>query len=143
MGDLAPVLAALFAALAVWVTVRIVNRRGRWPKYAAVAMLVATAYLLSIGPACWLTSWLNCGTKLVPIVYRPITLFFVGSDNRNSAAGTAVRWYSEVGAAPGWGWWRASVGFIGRSKLQRDWKQSDGWDWTNKSWSYNPSYPPN
>ncbi|MGE5194177.1 MAG: hypothetical protein ACM3U2_16900 [Deltaproteobacteria bacterium] len=86
------------------------------------SVVVAIVYLLSIGPACWLTSRLNADAELVPIVYRPITLFFVGSDHRVSMAGAAIRSYSSIGASPGWGWWRAPA-------------DRDVWEWSC-SWSY-------
>jgi hypothetical protein len=44
-----------FAALAVWLTVRIINRRERWAKRTAVALtVVLLGYPLSFGPACWI-----------------------------------------------------------------------------------------
>jgi hypothetical protein len=49
------VLAVAFSAFCVWLTVRIVNRRERWAKWTAVALIVALiAYPLSIGPAYWM-----------------------------------------------------------------------------------------
>lgn len=39
-----PALSVTFAAICVWLTVRIVNRRERWAKWAAVAVLVYAAY---------------------------------------------------------------------------------------------------
>lgn len=50
-------LGVAFVAFAVWLTVRIVNRRERWAKRTG-AILVAflVLYPLSFGPACW---WLS------------------------------------------------------------------------------------
>jgi hypothetical protein len=43
------------AAFAVWLTVRVINRRERWAKRTAAAMVAAPAlYFLSWGPAIWL-----------------------------------------------------------------------------------------
>ena len=78
--------------------------------WATVVVVVGLVYVLSIGPACWLTSRLNTGAEFVPIVYRPITLFIVGSNGHLSPAGRAIRWYSSIGAAPKWRWWRNPAG---------------------------------
>ena len=43
------------AALCVWLTVRIVNRRERWAKWTlATVIVMPVLYVLSIGPAAWL-----------------------------------------------------------------------------------------
>jgi hypothetical protein len=54
MTILLPALGVAFAAFCVWLTVRIINRRGRWAKWtlAGVAGL-PMIYVLSFGPACW------------------------------------------------------------------------------------------
>jgi hypothetical protein len=48
-------MAVAFAALCVWLGVRIVNRRERWAKWTLVGAIVGvpTLYVLSFGPACW------------------------------------------------------------------------------------------
>jgi hypothetical protein len=57
MGDqisiILPALGIAFAASFVWLTVRIINRRERWAKRTAVALVVLLVYPLSFGPACW------------------------------------------------------------------------------------------
>ncbi len=44
-----------FAAFCVWLTVRIINRRERWAKRLAIALVagIPLIYVLSFGPACW------------------------------------------------------------------------------------------
>jgi len=44
------VLGVAFAAFCIWLTVRIVNRRERWAKRTAVALVALLGYPLSIGP---------------------------------------------------------------------------------------------
>ena len=39
--------AVVFAAFCVWLTVRIINRRERWAKWTAVALIVLSASLTS------------------------------------------------------------------------------------------------
>ncbi len=45
----------VLAALCIWLTVRIVNRRERWAKrtLAALIVLMPIFYLASFGPECW------------------------------------------------------------------------------------------
>jgi hypothetical protein len=44
-----------YAALAIWVTVRLVNRKERWAKRTMVWLTVAPVlYFLSTGPAIWI-----------------------------------------------------------------------------------------
>ena len=52
-----PPMGAAFAAFAVWLGARIVNRRERWAKHTAVWLSVAIiSYLVSFGPASYLCS---------------------------------------------------------------------------------------
>ena len=49
MGRTLPIFGAVFAAFCVWLTVRIVNRRERWTKWlaGAVVLLMPSAYLIA------------------------------------------------------------------------------------------------
>ena len=50
-------LAVAFAALGIWLTARIVNRRERWAKRTALALAcLPIVYMLSFGPACWIAA---------------------------------------------------------------------------------------
>jgi|GEM_PF-6645128 len=70
---LLPALAVALPCVCVWLAVRIANRRERWAKWTAVGTLVAFAYPLSFGPACWVVSWIGTNTwKYVEVPYRPI-----------------------------------------------------------------------
>src|SRR5438045_2779984 len=55
MAIVLSVLGVAFAAFCVWLGVRIVNRRERWAKWTAMAVVAALPilYLASFGPACW------------------------------------------------------------------------------------------
>ncbi len=80
-------LSVAFAAFVVWLAVRIINRRERWAKRTAMAVMAAAPvlYVLSFGPVCWMmtpqdvSAW-NPKTRLysslrlvsVPGVYFPI-----------------------------------------------------------------------
>jgi hypothetical protein len=69
-----------FAALCVWLTVRIVNRRELWVKWALAGVVgVPMLYVLSFGPACWLQSRCqrlstSADSKLFAALYWPIGL---------------------------------------------------------------------
>jgi len=53
MTIILPALAVAFAALCVWLGVRIFNRRERWAKWTlAVVIAMPVLYVLSFGPAC-------------------------------------------------------------------------------------------
>ena len=66
-----------YAALCVWLMVRIMNRREKWAKRTfAVVLSLPLVYLLSFGPVCWITSranfGTNCGRHVLPKLYQPI-----------------------------------------------------------------------
>jgi len=50
-----PALGVAFAALCIWLAVRIINRRERWARWTLALVGVPSLYLASFGPACWLT----------------------------------------------------------------------------------------
>ena len=55
MTHLLPIIAIVFAAFCIWLTVRIVNRRERWAKRTLAAVVgLPLTYVLSFGPACWM-----------------------------------------------------------------------------------------
>jgi len=67
------VLGVSLAPVAIWLTVRITNRREPWAIWAAVALLVfAAAYPLSFGPACWMGSRVHGCGPIVSAIYRPV-----------------------------------------------------------------------
>jgi len=93
------VLPVAFAALCVWLAVRIVNRRERWAKWTlAVTVGVPVLYVLSFGPACWKFSrfdgWEN-PNEMLAIVYRPIVWIW---HERPMPIGGIIDWYANVGA---------------------------------------------
>jgi hypothetical protein len=89
-----------------------------WAAVVVVAALVL--YPLSFGPACWISSRLNLGAKLVPIIYRPVLRITYPDPwvTRNNRVQILVLGYTRLFAAPGWGWqYNAESGHIwGRSR---------------------------
>src|SRR5579871_3835383 len=101
------VLAALgvaFAAFAVWLAVRIINRRERWAKRLAIGSTACLPllYVLSFGPACWFCLRYGAGGEAVHVVYRP--LIHLGSlpEGQRDNPGPlprAILWYANLGAS--------------------------------------------
>jgi hypothetical protein len=99
------ILSFVAAAVAVWLSVRLVNRRH----WANLSWMVgaALAYPVMMGPLCWLSSRFGYGASTLAFIYRPVIL--ISFDKRcPSAIRDAVDWYSELGADSSWHWrfWR-------------------------------------
>ena len=89
-----PALAAACLALLLWLAIRIMNRRERWAKWTAAAVIgVPVAYVLSFGPACWIASRTKAET--LPGVYLPVLYAVVASENETIL--DLTRWYAGIG----------------------------------------------
>jgi hypothetical protein len=65
--------------------------------WATVVVVVALAYPLSFGPACWIncrTGWI--GRETLSISYRPLIRLAEG--NRTDTASTIILWWASAGA---------------------------------------------
>jgi hypothetical protein len=96
-----------FAAICIWLTVRIVNRE-RWAIWTlAIVIGVPALYALSFGPACWITSRLNFGARSIPVIYRPMT-WALGNPETHSIPSVTIartfRWYAKVAGRTDWEW---------------------------------------
>ncbi|HEY3965188.1 MAG TPA: hypothetical protein VGM05_11605 [Planctomycetaceae bacterium] len=81
MTILLPVLAVVFAAFCVWLTVRIVNRRERWAKWTlAGAVGVPVLYVASFGPIVWLADREIIAKPRAATILGPI-IGEIGPDN--------------------------------------------------------------
>ncbi len=104
--DLALMTAGIaFAASCVWLGVRIFNRRERWAKRTAAGLLIGLPllYVVSLGPACWITSRINSGNAALSTIYRPIIWIWNRSPDHGSLS-NALHWYSCLLAADNWNW---------------------------------------
>ena len=89
------------AAFFLWLTLRIINRRERWAKRTLAALVGTLAlYVLSIGPACWVSSRTKTGEEVLSAVYRPLTWGL----SRNEQGDRILSWYSRLWAAKDWSW---------------------------------------
>ena len=100
-----PAMTVAFAALGTWLTVRVVNRREKWAKRSlAVLAALPVLYLLSFGPACWISSRMNLreefGLRVLPSLYQPIIAYMEPQRKFTDVA----NWYAQLGAAPGRSW---------------------------------------
>jgi hypothetical protein len=95
-------LAVTFAAFCIWLSVRIVNRRERWAKWALTGLIVLPVlYVASFGPACWISSR---ATKCVPIVETACSPMMFICDVSPNFVVQFIQWYSGIGASGRWYW---------------------------------------
>src|SRR2546421_572468 len=119
------------AAFCLWLTVRIVNRRGRGGKRGAGGLAAVVGYSIRFGAACWISSRFNVGAGALAVAYHPLA-WVISSDSRarhNGERGTlgliqiahALKQYAELGAAQDWSWHPNYRGI--------DWG-TDAWIWS-------------
>jgi hypothetical protein len=98
---LVPVVA--FAAVVIWLTVRVANRRKGWAKWTlALAVGLPMLYVASFGPACWLSavprlSLVEKGDQRPPALlanYAPLARVIAGDV---PAASKALKWWACAG----------------------------------------------
>jgi hypothetical protein len=111
-------------AILVWLFVHVFNQ-GEQARARATRMLVAvvglaTLYLLSFGPACWITSRLGVTSWFLADLYRPIVSVMWGP-NVHSTLGVAVDKYSRLAAADGWQWMRVDYFCADPAPTQYTW----------------------
>src|SRR5262245_13022217 len=83
-----------FSALCIWLTVRVVNCRERWPRWALAAIVAMPAlYVLSFGPACWFVSRHGALQPAFGNAYLPLGRVAY----RWQPALDGLRWYGSVG----------------------------------------------
>ncbi len=106
------IMGVTFVASAIWLAVRIFNRREKWAKRAAVALVVLFAcYPLSIGPVCWIktrhpTFYVGDANfwDEVNSFYSPILRVWC---NAPDAIQGPIDWYVNLGAAVRINVWRS------------------------------------
>lgn len=73
LGTAFPIAGVVFAAGCTWLAVRIFNRRERWAKRTAGALAaVLIGYLLTFGPAVWLTARGHIDHRILATTYWPV-----------------------------------------------------------------------
>lgn len=101
MTIIIPTLAVAFAAFCVWLAVRIVNRRERWAKRLAVALVLTLAYPMSFGPVCWWLSTVRQEGGVVSARFRdpPLAYWPIGycAKHGPESLHEGIRWYATLG----------------------------------------------
>jgi hypothetical protein len=110
-----------WGAMIIWLIVRFVNRRERWARrILSAAIGLPIVYVVSLGPACWVTSRLG-GYRAVAWVYSPLLSTFHGQDPKTQSPyfhmlgsmrggqffvypESGLCWYASLWAAPKWRW---------------------------------------
>jgi hypothetical protein len=97
-----------FAAICIWLTVRIVNRRERWAKWTLAAVIaMPVLYVASFGPACWISSRTETGAGMVAIVYQPVIKIIFEPAAPDFVRISIVK-YAELLSSRGWMFSRTS-----------------------------------
>ncbi len=86
--------------LGIWLTVRLINGRRRLTRKDLMLgfLVVAAAYPLSFGPACWILSQNGFNRRPISVVYYPI----IWLSNRSPQIAKLSAWYAEVGESERW-----------------------------------------
>jgi hypothetical protein len=120
--------------------------------WATVALVVPLLYVASFGPACWLTSHLERGENLLPIIYRPLvaTIMIDKKKERRQCAAYSwmegrpekvpvvpdgrLAWFASLDAPAGWHWRYCAIYTLrrvpagdGRIRLR-----DEGWQWSSR-----------
>jgi hypothetical protein len=87
----------------------------------AVVLLVALAYPVSLGPACWISSWTDWAPSVVTTAFQP--LMRAGYRISPSTFRWAS-WYSRLLAAKNWFWFieaNADAGGASTGRVNFEW----------------------
>jgi hypothetical protein len=95
-----PLQSVAFAAVCIWLTVRIVNRKERWAKRTLATLLagVPAVYVASFGPAIWLTQLDDPWAPLTAAIYWPLGR--LAKLDGPEVVGNPLAWYAEFFARP-------------------------------------------
>lgn len=95
MSKILPALGVAFAAILVWLIVRIINRRERWAQRTLAAIIIIPLlYVASFGPACWLSNYEYLDSQLAWLAYRPVTWAWYCV--RPSPASKVLVWWGDL-----------------------------------------------
>jgi hypothetical protein len=99
METVLAVMGVIYAALCIWLTVRIVNRRERWARRTLAGLLVGTPvlYVAGFGPAIWLTKLDDPWAPRTAAIYWPLGRAVVDAPE---VIGEPLAWYAGLFAQP-------------------------------------------
>ncbi|MBS0263664.1 MAG: hypothetical protein JSS02_17105 [Planctomycetes bacterium] len=90
------VIPVAFVAFCVWLTVRIINRRERWAKWAAAVLGIPMSYALSFGCISWLWWRGFIPRSADPVLNRFFSPFIWAMTSGPKWLADAVFWYAEL-----------------------------------------------
>jgi hypothetical protein len=94
MSDALPAFVTAFAAVCLWLAIRVVNRRQLWASWSlALAVSIPALYAVSFGPACWLNERGYLSDWDVIDLYGPILKL-----ESNERLPQPFAWYAGLGA---------------------------------------------
>jgi hypothetical protein len=111
-----------YAALCVWLTVRIVNRRERWAKWMAVVVVVAALYVLGFGPACWAVGRGSWKAEHAAVLFRPLAVLTWRGPAWVAGPLYRIAGMTDIGEADGLGEIQYAAGYrevLGGSRVYR------------------------
>ena len=76
-------------------------KAAAWTWIVGTLLGVPLLYVLSFGPACWISSHVGKAEWRIETVYRPVLWAWARSPG---SLATAIDRYAECGAADGWQW---------------------------------------
>jgi hypothetical protein len=114
MGSAILAFVAALSASVVWLIVRVVNRHERWAKWAlAMTIGFPSLYMLSFGPAFWMSDRHLIPSVDARYVYRPVGVAMVEFPG---TVGRALQWYGTIGSPADF---RSSVYLLMIDELER------------------------
>lgn len=118
--------------------------------WIVLAVVLPALYVASFGPACWITSRVEVGSKLLPLFYRPLIVVALRSEGQEREVCAAYSWmegrpervpvepqnllasYARLAARAGWRW-RYSAIYTIDSRVPDDARVrlgDEAWRWT-------------
>lgn len=76
------------------------RKKPSWAFWTALAIALPIFYVVSFGPACWITSRLDFGVWALQVFYWPLTWAM----RHNATIAVALAHYAQWGASDGWAW---------------------------------------
>jgi hypothetical protein len=129
------------------------RKKPGWAFWAAVVLVaLPVLYVLSFGPACWISSRLGHGGGLLPTIYRPLVAtmrigeeakerqicaaysWMVGRPERVPVVPEGrLAWFASLGAPIGWHWRYCAIYTIRRVTTDdlRIRLGDEAWEWSN------------
>ena len=103
-GTTGIVVGVAFAALCIWLIVRVINRRGRLAKWSlAIVVASPVLYVASFRPVCWMTARPRLRDFPAQIHWTTRIFWPIGRDlGSDSTVVAAIRWWATFAVPDGY-----------------------------------------